>query len=162
MDFCLEDYVNNTTYHARKNIACIRSSAHDLNIERGRYATKLISPMVTDKTCRYCCAGEARERLKLLEVMPISFEPIIESEEHVLVTCPAYYKIRLKLSENLKSLLMLHEFPIIMNSDHSEEFGQYLRKCYRMRNPKQDSEHKKKNTVDKKDEKETRSATAQR
>ena len=44
LNFGLESYINNTTYHARKNIACIRSSAHDLNIERGRYASRLSHP----------------------------------------------------------------------------------------------------------------------
>ena len=115
------------------SIACIRSSAHDLNIEHGRYSTKYKAPTVTDRTCRYCCGGEAIEVLQMLENLPINFNPIIESEEHVIVTCPAYHSHRINLSSNLKSLLMLHEFGTIMTSDHAEEFGTYLYKCHKMR-----------------------------
>ena len=122
LNFRLESYMNNTTYHARKNIACIRSSVHDLNLERGRYASKTVSPTRVDNSCRYFCSGEARERLKILKQLPFSSEPIIESEEHALVSCPAYHGIRMSLGDNLKSLLMLHEFSIIMETVHAEEF----------------------------------------
>ena len=36
---------------SRKSIACLRSSAHDLNIERGRYLTKSKTPSIVDKLC---------------------------------------------------------------------------------------------------------------
>ena len=50
----------------------------------------------------------------------------------------------MSLGDNLKSLLMLHEFSIIMETVHAEEFGQYLRSCYRNRNQKQKFQKKTK------------------
>ena len=50
----------------------------------------------------------------------------------------------MSLGDNLKSLLMLQEFSIIMETVHAEEFGQYLRRCYRKRNPKQKFQKKTK------------------
>ena len=70
----------------------------------------------------------------------------LSPKKHTLVSCPAYHGIRMSLGDNLKSLLMLHEFSIIMETGHAEEFGQYLRRCYRKRNPKKKFQ---KNTKDK-------------
>ena len=50
----------------------------------------------------------------------------------------------MNLGENLKSLLMLHEFYIIMETVHAEEFVRYLRRCYRRRNPKKNFQKKTK------------------
>ena len=50
----------------------------------------------------------------------------------------------MSLGDNLKSLLMLHKFSIIMETVNAEEFGQYLRRCYRKRNPKQKFQKKTK------------------
>ena len=73
--------------------------------------------------------------MKTFEKLPFFETPIIESEEHVLTECPWYHSTRSKLSDNLKSLLMLKEFGLIMTSQHVEEFGKYLTDCYRIRNP---------------------------
>ena len=68
----------------------------------------------------------------------INFECLLEleSEEHVVAKCPAYHPLRVALSENLKSQLMLKEYELIMPSFHKEEFGRYLDDCYKFRNPK--------------------------
>ncbi len=73
------------------------------------------------------------------ECLPFCEDPIIESEEHVLTECPYYHALRIGLSDNLKSLLMLNEYGTIMQSFHVEEFGRYLLNCYHLRNPKKSS-----------------------
>ena len=60
----------------------------------------------------------------------------LKNTHWLVVSCPAYHGIRMSLGDNLKSLMMLHEFSIIMETVHAEEFGQFLRRCYRKRNPK--------------------------
>ena len=135
-DFGLERYIGETTYRARKHLFSIRSSAHDLNIERGRYSTKNKQPKTSDRACRFCCGGESQEAIRMFEELPFSLEPILETEEHALATCPAYHSQRMSLSDNLKSLLLLHEYKAITDSEHAEEFGVYLQKCYRIRNPR--------------------------
>ena len=50
----------------------------------------------------------------------------------------------MSLGDNLKSLLMILESFIIMETVHAEEFGQYLHRCYRKRNPKQKFQEKTK------------------
>ena len=135
-EFGLEKYIGVTTYRARKNIFSIRSSAHDLNVERGRYSTKEKLTKKSDRACRFCCGGASKEVIKMIEELPFCTEPILETEEHAMVTCPAYHSQRSNLNENLKSLVMLLQFKTITDSDHAEEFGIYLQKCYRIRNPK--------------------------
>ena len=36
--------------------------------------------------------------------------------------CPYYHPLRTSLSENMKSLLMFHEYGLIMSSNHMEGF----------------------------------------
>ena len=40
-----------------------------------------------------------------------------------MIECLAYHSLRVALSEDLKSLLMLKEYAIIMASTHQREFG---------------------------------------
>ena len=144
LNFRLESYMNNTTYHAGKNIACIRSSVHDLNLERGRYASKTVSPTRVDNSCRYFCSGEARERLKILEQLPFSSEPIIESEERALFSCPAYHGIR---NEPWWQSKITSDAPRVLHyNGDSSCWGvrQYLWRCYRKRNSRKNFQKKTK------------------
>ena len=67
-----------------------------------------------------------------LEQFPLLIEDpnVIESEDHVLTKCPGYRHLHLiKLSDNLKSLIMLKAYNTIIDYDHQaliEEFGKYL------------------------------------
>ena len=126
-----EPYLQLPKRSHRTNIAKLRSSSHDLLIEKGRYQQH--STNRAHKACRYCCDSDNLEGL--LE-MPYSEMPIIESEEHVLTECPAYHHIRTNLSENLLSLLLLKEYGTIMLSHHLPEFGKYITDCHHRRNPK--------------------------
>ncbi len=87
------------------------------------------------KACRFCCNNKD-QALTAFENLPFFISPIIESAEHVLTECPGYHSERLKLSDNLKSLLMLKEYGLIMSSHHANEFGKFLTECFRARNPK--------------------------
>ena len=125
-----EPYLALTDKSHRDCIARLRTSSHDLNIERGRY-NKNTSAL--DRACRYCTVDHGF--LATLEELPLREVPIIESEEHVLTECPAYHSLRYGLSEDLKSLLLLKNYSLIMYSDHIDELGKFLKKCFRLRNP---------------------------
>ncbi len=128
-----ECYLSLSSRDQRTNISKLRSSSHDLNIEIGRYARDPYNTSL--KACRFCCN---KESLTNLEQLPFFIKPILESEEHALTECPGYHNIRSQLSDNLKSLLLLKEFKVIMSSPHLPEFGKYLTACHRKRNPKSD------------------------
>ena len=117
----------------RSHIAKLRSSSHDLNIERGRYGAKYSDP--TSRLCRFCCNNRDQMMTGFVN-LPFCEDLIVESEEHVLTECPAYHHLRGGLSDNLKSLLMLKEYGLIMSTHHVSEFGRYITQCYHLRNPK--------------------------
>ena len=133
-DFGEEHYLNLQSHLSRLNIAKIRSSSHDLKIERGRY-TKENSSQWT-RACRFCCDVPY---VQDLENLPFFEGTITETEEHCLSECPMYHPTRSTLSDNLKSLLMLKAYSTIMSSAHLEEFGKFLGHCHRIRNPKSKS-----------------------
>ena len=117
---------------SRVNIAKLRSSSHDLLLERGRYSTDRYNTPL--KACRFCCTAD-RDIIIAFEQLPFFEEPVIETEEHSLTECNGYHNIRSKLSDNLKSLLMLKEYGLIMNSPHLPEFGKFLTDSFNIRNP---------------------------
>ncbi len=130
-EFGEEKYLSLNSRVLRSNVAKMRSSSHDMNIERGRYTSNLLNASL--KACRFCCNAD---NLSTLEELPFFIEPITESEEHALTECPGYHQIRSRLSDNLKSLLLLKEYHLIMSSPHLAEFAKYLTDCHWIRNPK--------------------------
>ena len=128
-----EPYLQLKNSSLRSHIAKLRSSSHDLMIERGRYGSSDLN--MSRKVCRFCCSNNDNTMINF-EHLPFHEVPIIESEEHVLNECPAYHHLRSALSDNLKSLLMLKEYNLIMSSAHMKEFGRYLSDCHLIRNPK--------------------------
>ena len=135
-DFREEEYLQLEKRSSRVNIARLRSSSHDLLIERSRYSTDFFNK--AEKACRFCCSKD-RDIITLFEQLPFFEAPIMESEDHVLTECLGYHNIRLNLSENLKSLLMLKEYGLIMNSHHLPEFGKFLTDSFYLRNPRKKS-----------------------
>ena len=134
--FGREPYLNILKFDSRRHIAKLRTSAHDLNLEKGRYVTKHMTPKIANKSCRYCCSPPSRDNfLEALEELPFHVIPILETEEHVITECPAYHHLRIALSDNLKCLILLKEYRAIMESHHAIEFGKYLSDCYAYRNP---------------------------
>ena len=132
MEFGEEPYRQMASKQHRANLAKLRSSSHDLRIETGRYDNK--TPNKSLKASRFCNEVDS---LSMLEQLPFFEEPIAESEMHVLTECPGYHHLRLRLSDNLKSLIMLKAYNTIMSTLHMEEFGKYVTDCARHRNPSQ-------------------------
>ena len=130
-EFGEEPYLRLPSKQHRVNIAKLRSSSHDLRIETGRYAKEGAS-IKSSKACRFCTEVDV---LSTLEQLPFFEDPIQESESHVLTECPGYHHLRLKLSDNLKSLIMLKAYNTIMSTLHLEEFGKYVTDLARHRNP---------------------------
>ena len=79
--FGKELYLQSTSSQTRKAIARLQSSAHDLNIERGRYKTLTHGHRIYDRLCRFCCLSNARP--SDLEDLPF-YDPILETEAHAL------------------------------------------------------------------------------
>ena len=133
ISFGEEAYFQLSNRSYRLQIAKLRSSSHDLTIEKGRYGQIPID--LSRKFCRFCCSNDNNTMINF-EYLPRHEVPILESEEHVLTECPAYHSIRVALPDSLKvkSLLMLKEFGIIMSSIHMKEFRRYLLACYKLRN----------------------------
>ena len=128
-EFGEEQYLNLHSSHSRAQIAKIRSSSHDLLIERGRYSKETGT---WPRACRFCCD---KDYVQGFENLPFFEGTIIENEEHCLTECPMYHSARSCPSENLKSLLLLKEYKAMMRSAHVREFGKFLSSCYRIRNP---------------------------
>ena len=139
-DFGYEPYLNITDSNARKAISRIRASAHDLKVETGRYLKKDKTPSITDKLCRFCCSDS--EDTIAFEDLPF-YDPIPEDEPHAMTVCPAYHHLRANLSDELKSLLLLHQFHVIMSHPTlGKELGLYLHRCYAVLNPKEGNTNK--------------------
>ena len=120
----------------RANIAKLRSSSHDLRVEKGRYTSDRYNTSL--KTCRFCCSSDT-DVIRFFEELPFFEKPILETEDHVITECPGFHSLRSKLSDNLKRLVMPKEYRIIMNSCHMKEFGKYLTDSSNLRNPKNKS-----------------------
>ena len=101
-------------------------------VETGRYRKNQSQspPSKTDRACRFC---HSIDNIYWLEQLPFFEDPILENEVHVVTECPGYHNIRLTLSDNLKSLIMLRAFSNIMTSHHAAEFGKYLTDSQRLR-----------------------------
>ena len=65
--FSMEEFLNIKDANSRKAISRIRSSAHDLNIELGRYQKKCgATPFLAEKACRLCCDRNSINDLQFL------------------------------------------------------------------------------------------------
>ncbi len=94
--FKREEYLDNPIFKYRTALCRLRISAHNLEIELGRYAKKEGKLPVSraERFCRYC-----------QEVLQIQ---VVESEQHVLNDCPLYIKHR----QNFMSLCSPINTPI--------------------------------------------------
>ena len=137
-NFGYETYLNIENSASRKHLSRLRISAHDLNIERGRYVTNDKTHSFINRLCRFCYSAEDKIQLELLEGLPC-FSPnlIIESEQHVITECPSYHHLRVMLSDHLKSQLLLCDYAYILNHQIlADELGSFLKKAFYIRNPK--------------------------
>ena len=132
-----EAYLNCENFQTRKHIARIRSSSHDLNIERGRYKMIPDNIRLLERICRFCCKDDKSTRDILINAENLPFyEPILETESHMITECPSYHHLRIALSSELKILVLRNEYKEIMTNDsHINEFGRFLINCYKNRHP---------------------------
>ena len=94
------------------------------------------------KVCRFCCCKEEISQLALLEGLPY-FNPILETEQHVITECPGYHHLRINLSEHLKCQLLLCDTDYTYVLNHpilAEELGSFLSRSFLVRNPKRSPE----------------------
>ena len=143
-EFGEEPYLELHKKTTRDAIARLRSSSHDLNIERGRYKP---GSSLMDRLCRFCCLNDtaASDFLQGLEYLPF-FDPIVETEHHVLTVCPAYHHLRIGLSDTTKSLLMRNDYGDVMQRPALlNEFGDFLCRSYSCRHPKSKDDKSKEN-----------------
>ena len=129
-----EMYLQLPSRPKRTSIARLRSSSHDLRIEVGRYSKNKTHNNIEAKACRFCCEIDS-DMLSHFAELPFCEPPIIESEEHMLTECSGYHSIRSKLSDSIKSLIMLKAYGAFMCSNHLPEFGRYLIESWKLRNP---------------------------
>jgi hypothetical protein len=106
-------------------------SAHKLYIIRyGRYGHKAES--VHHKYCETCTDPETIEHLTKL---PGEWDPILEDEIHVMVSCPCYHSIREKLRENTNNLLNT-DVASLFSADNIKECSIFIKKIHAERSGK--------------------------
>ena len=98
--FQLEPYIGECKHLECKLVGRWRMSAHKLNRETGRYGSKAGS--IHHKCCGTCTNLDV---IELLTELPGEWNPILEDEVHVMVSCPRYNNIRSKLKDTTKDLL---------------------------------------------------------
>ena len=141
-ELAFECYLDIRNREVRKSLAQLRSSSHRLNIETARYlncntngASKTKTSLSKEwiRSCKLCCTSE----VELLQQLPFSEEPIIENERHVLVSCPAYHHLRIKLSDPIKSSILAWDDRIqhLFDISSQEEFGLYVHRIFQQRFP---------------------------
>ena len=114
-EFGEEQYIQIICRLKRANIAKLRSSSHDLRVEKGRYTrdrynTALKSVVFAAPQTPTSFASSKR----YLSLKHQSWK--LRTTDHVLTECPSYHSLRSNLSDNTKSLIMLKEYGAIMNS----------------------------------------------
>jgi hypothetical protein len=118
-EFAEEPYLS-LDWKCRTALTRLRISAHNLNIERGRYS-RSDNALAIQRLCPYCCSPD----VAYLSELPFPDEnPIIEDEAHVLSTCPAYHHVRLMLPDDLKTALLKRDYHSVfaLMSDHRTAF----------------------------------------
>ena len=129
-EFNEETYLGIASKPIRDNIAKIRSSSHDLNVETARYTSnsKNERSPIYNSLCRFCCHSDTTIATNLFEAENLPFfSTTIESERHISVECPAYHHVRLLLNDEVKSLLIRNDFKSLMeNIEYAKEIGLFL------------------------------------
>ena len=139
--FRREVYLDLLTGVDRKHLARLRSSAHRLNVESGRYENRAIprnKQVYENKAWRQCCKICCQDNLELLLQLP-SIEPaFIEDERHVLTVCPAYKHLRDELGEYAQETLQAwdNRLSTLFEEPYVKEIGSFIRKIFELRFPK--------------------------
>ena len=130
--FATEAYLDaQLSYKESKRLAQLRTSAHKLNAETGRFSKNRDS--IINRICEFCSSEDSSIMMNMAE-LPF-FEPILEDEYHVLRTCPKYHDLRLKLSDKVKTYIFA-DMSAIFTAEHLQESARYIMKIYKRRFPK--------------------------
>ena len=108
-DFSREKYLKIKNYDYRRAISKIRFSAHNFEIERGRY-TNPITPR-DERFCKYC---DLVRNIK-----------VTECERHILCDCPLYNPLRDRSNLTTNDLVI----EIIRNSENHSLIDDVGRLC---------------------------------
>ena len=143
---CFESYLDIRNRAVRKSLAQLRSSSHRLNIETARYLdynvhgvskskSKISLSKEWSRCCKFCCTPD----VELLQQLPFAEKPIVEDERHVLVSCPAYHHLRIKLNDHIKSSILAWDerVPSLFEVNTHDELGLYVHRIFQQRFPKQ-------------------------
>ena len=129
-----EEYLSFLPRSLRIHTTRLRISAHSFNCERGRYNKKSGGERLLEKRCRFCMDDDVANTL--LHELPF-YDPIIEDEMHVLVTCPKYHLPRTKLPPEVLSSFLRHDTKEAFNNkSYLFHIGLYIRNIIEIRNPK--------------------------
>ena len=134
--FGMEDYlIGSISFKEQKCLAQIRMSAHKLKIETGRYQINRENP--ANRACPTCTDIE---NAQLLKELPF-FEPIIEDERHVLLTCSKYHDIRLLQCQDVKARLFA-DLKSLFTKEYCNKMARFVRKIFNRRFPQQETKSK--------------------
>ena len=129
-EFGVEAYIEQDISHKeQKCLAQLRMSADKLKIETGRY--QLNRQNSVNRACPTCTNVD---NAQLLSELPC-FEPIVEDELHVLLTCSKYHDIRSSLNHGIKTGLFMEQGSLF-NKDRIWSMAKYVRKIFNRRFPK--------------------------
>ena len=130
LEFGYEDYLSSLPRNIRCHVTRLRISAHTLKIETGRYNNKHGNARLLEKVCDFCSdEGLANT---LLHELPF-FEPIIEDELHVLVTCPKFNIPRSLIPPDILSALLRHDmFEVFNNKAYIFHLGRYIKGIFKV------------------------------
>ena len=130
-EFGYEDYLSTLPRDIRRHVTRLRISAHTLKIETGRYNTKRGNARLLEKVCDFCT--EKTFSNTLLHELPF-FDPIIEDELHVLVTCPKYNIPRSLIPLDILSSLLRHDIlEVFNNKAYTFHLGRYIKNIFKAR-----------------------------
>ena len=131
--FGLEPYLQVTTYKECRRTAQLRTSGHQLAVEKGRHGSNRDHPYL--RVCKFCCT-EDHETLRMFFELPF-MDPIVEDEIHVLRTCPQYHALRYLLPDILKTAIF-SDVSSIFQHDNVKRSSLYITKIFKLRFPKKD------------------------
>ena len=133
-EFGYEEYLSTLPRNIRSHVTRLRISAHTLKIETGRYNTKYDNARLLQKVCDFCTEEGLADTL--LHELPF-FDPIIEDELHVLVTCPKYNIPRSLIPSDILSSLLRHDIlEVFSNKAYTFHLGRYIKRIFKVKDTK--------------------------
>ena len=139
--FTAEPYLDECYPSHSRLVALLRTSAHKLNIETGRYGNKRGD--ISNRCCDFCTT---RDSISLLQELPFAGQPIIENEEHFLFDCPLYNDVRNSgtIDSRLVTSLKERDSSTLFRDGIVRATGGFIKKIWIVRFPEKDKKEIKK------------------